>query len=313
MKQKILIACCLFFSIATHAQLSTNLVLNPRPSARLADWSLNKGTITFIISSQQSAVRRGKIKTTLKAADGTEVSTTDLNLAPTITIPDGTSVLNADVIFPLELQKFTGKYQSNLNKTGKLPADNYQICVQIVEEATFAAITQPKCGFFYLASLQLPICMMPARDQVLDIAKARTAVMFRWTPLVPKPQGATHYRLQVFEVLENQQPMQALRSNQPVLDQIIIEQTQFIWQPRGILGFDNDVPVDSTEQKKGWDGTVKGSGKQFVWSIQSLDALDNPIGVDGNNEGRSEPIVFRIKEIKGPAPHKKMGHVSLMK
>jgi hypothetical protein len=316
MKNKILIAFFLLFTVMVHAQPITNLVVNARPSATLSKWSITPGTITLIVNNQggtQGITRRVKIKSTLKASDGSEVSTTNLNVAQVVILPDGNSVYNAATVFPLEVQQFTDKYQKSLNKTGKLPADNYQLCVQLVDPTTYAPLSLERCGSFYVAAAQLPICMMPANDQELDIIKARTAITFRWTPLVPKPQGATNYRLQVFEVLEHQTPMQALRSNQPLLDQIIIERTQFIWQPQGILGFVEEEKIDSATQKKGWDGTIKGGGKQFIWSIQTLDGLGTPIAVDANYEGRSEPIQFIITD--KPKGKKKgyVGHVTLMK
>ena len=87
------------------------------------------------------------------------------------------------------------------------------------------------------------------------------------------------YRVQVFEVLENQTPVQALRSNQPVLDQQVIAATQFIWRPQ--LGM-----ADPGNGSK---------GLQFIWTIQSLDNSGNPITrTDGNGEGRSEPLIFYI-------------------
>jgi hypothetical protein len=317
MKHKILTALFLLFTVMAYAQPVTNLIVNARPPATLSKWSITPGTITLTVNNQggsgQGPTKRVKIKAILKASDGTEVSTTNMNLAQVVILPDGISVYNAAVVFPLEIQQFTDKYQKSLNRTGKLPADNYQLCVQLVEPTTFAALSQERCGSFYIAAAQLPICMMPSNNQELDIVKARTVITFRWTPLVPKPQGATNYRLQVFEVLEHQTPMQALRSNQPLLDQIIIERTQFIWQPQGILGFLVEEKVDSAAQKKGWDGTIKG-GKKFIWSIQTLDAFLNPVDVDANYEGRSEPIQFIITD-KPTGKNKKgyVGHVTLMK
>jgi hypothetical protein len=316
MKQKILIALFLLFTVMVHAQPITNLVVNPRPPATLSKWSMTQGTITLIVNNQggaQGITKRVKIKATLKASDGSEVSTTNLNLAQVVILPDGNSRYDMPIVFPLEIQQFTGKYQKSLNRTGKLPADNYQLCVQLVEPTTYAPLSIEKCGSFYVAAAQLPICMMPANEQVLDIVKARTAITFRWTPLIPKPQGATNYRLQVFEVLQNQTPMQALRSNQPLLDQTIIERTQFIWQPQGILGFVEDEKTDSVAEKKGWDGTIKGSDKRFIWSIQTLDALQNPIALDANYEGRSEPMQFTVAN--KPKGKKKgyVGHVTLIK
>ena len=146
-----------------------------------------------------------------------------------------------------------------------------------------------------MAGVQLPVLMMPANEQVLDLTKAQTAIMFRWTPLVPKPTTTMNYRLQVFEILAHQQPVQALRSNQPILDKIITGQTQYIWQPQGILGFANEIVNDSLNRKNTINDNIK-QNKKFIWSIQSLDALQNPIGVDANYEGRSEPILFTIKD-----------------
>jgi hypothetical protein len=314
MKQKILIACCLLFTIMTNAQLlNTNLIVNPRPSATLSDWDLKKGTITLIVLNQQGP-KRAKIKVTVKSSDGTEVSTTDLNRASTQIFLDGQTVLEAPAVYPLDIQKFNGKYQTTLNKTGKLPADSYQFCVELVEEATFASLTTPKCGTFFVAGLQLPICMMPANNQELDIAKASTAIIFRWTPLVPRPSTVVIYKIQVFEVLENQQPVQALRSNMPILERDIIGQTQFIWQPQGILGLPKeDNTVDSAALKKGVNGVVQ-EGKKFIWTIQSLDANGIPIAVDANTEGRSEPMQFTVaNKPKGKNKKNYVGHVTLMK
>ena len=293
MKNKILITVFLLLSVFVNAQVTTNLILNSRPPANLSEWAVVRGVITYIITNQQSP-RKAKIKVTIKATDGTEVSTTDLNLARTINIPDGNTVLNAAAVFPLEIQKFTGKYQNSINRTGKLPADSYQFCVELVTEGTFTPLAPVQCRSFFVAGLQLPILMMPANEQELDIIKAQTAIMFRWTPLVPRPNTAVNYRLQVFEILSNQQTVQALRSNQPILDKVVAGQTQFIWQPQGILGFENEEKQDSLLQKIGSIGNDKGR-KSFVWTIQTLDALQSPIGVDGNYAGRSEPIIFRIK------------------
>jgi hypothetical protein len=322
MKQKILIAVCLLFTVIANAQfssLSTNLILTARPSARLSEWAANRATLTLIVTNQQSP-KRGKIKVTVKAADGTEVSTTDLTKAITQIFPDGQTVLNAAVVYPLEIQKFSGKYQTSLNKTGKLPSDSYQFCVDIIEEGSVVPLTTQKCASFFVAGLQLPICMMPADNQVLDYAKASTAIIFRWTPIIPRPSSAVIYKLLVFEVLNNQQPMQALRSNQPILDKDIIGQTQFIWQPQGVLGLEDEDDNDNTYSsrdttiKKGWNGKLKGE-KKFIWTIQSLDAKGDAISVDANYEGRSEPKQFSVANKTQDKARKtaKQGHVTLLK
>jgi hypothetical protein len=124
--------------------------------------------------------------------------------------------------------------------------------------------------------------MKPYNEEVLDAKKAQTAIIFRWTPVVPRQTSPVTYRIQVFEVLPTQSPVQALRSNQPVLDKEILAATQFIWQPQ--LSF---LPYDGETKKL----------PTFIWTIQSLDKDRNPVTrTDGNGEGRSEPILFYIKD-----------------
>jgi hypothetical protein len=316
MKNKILIAFFLLTKIVANAQLTTNFVMSSRPSANLSEWAFKNETMTLIVSNVGATQSKDvKIRTSLKTADGTEVASTDMSQAKVYVFRDGNTVLNAAAVFPLEIQKFSGKFQNSLNRTGKLPAESYTLCVEIVLATTLEPQTPPRCRTFFVASAQLPISLMPYNNQVLDATVANTAITFRWTPLVPRPQGAIRYRIQVFEVLDNQQPMQALRSNQPILDKEVFGSTQYIWQPQGILGFAKEEIVDSAIQKKGWNGLVK--GKQFIWSIQSLDASGVPVAVDGNYEGRSEPVIFTISN-KGQQNAEKrkkgyVGHVTLLK
>ena len=280
---KIFITLIVLSNTYANAQLSTNLILSSRPDARLSNWITNKAILTLVVSNTQMPIR-AKIKATLKTTDGAEVSSTNLSLARTITFGDGNTTLNADAVYPLEVQNFTNTYQLSLNKAGKLPSGSYQLCIDLVNDITFVPIAQQRCRIFFVATQQLPIAMLPAANQIINEPTAQTAILFRWTPLSPKPTTATHYRLQVFEVLANQLPMQALRSNQPILDQIVIERTQYIWQTRGIINSNANAASDSAQQYQ-----------QYIWSIQSLDEQDNPVAVDGNYEGRSEPQIFIVK------------------
>ena len=108
---------------------------------------------------------------------------------------------------------------------------------------------------------------------------------------MPTQTSPVSYRIQVFEVLPTQSPVQALRSNQPVLDKEVVAATQYIWQPQ--LSF---TPYDGETKKL----------PAFIWTIQSL---DKPGGLpitqtDGNGEGRSDPIIFFVNPDKNKKPKK---------
>jgi len=142
---------------------------------------------------------------------------------------------------------------------------------------------------------------------VLDLEKARAAITFRWTPVAPRPLEMLTYRVTVFEVLDYQTPMQALRSNQPLLTKDIIGTTQFIWQPQlGLTACCYDIVIEADTD--GDAGMKKDSGNvhhgnqdfdldayAFIWTIQTLDSRGVPFG-DGNinGDGISEPNVFFI-------------------
>jgi hypothetical protein len=277
------------------AQIDISMVLNGRPPANLTDWANRKDVLTFIMGGLQTVRVEVKIKTEIKTLDGTVVGTTNLNTATTYTPKQGAvTILGALDVLPLDNIIFTGKYLTTLQRTGKLPADNYLLCTQLVRVPDYAPASTVVCKSFYLAAYQLPILMVPANGQQLNASIAQTAITFRWTPVVPAATSPVTYRLRVFEVLQNQLDVQALRSNQPLLDKNIIGTTQFIWQPQlSMVPYAAQEDSITNAQTKGWDGTIK--GKKFTWTIQTLDNLGQPITLtDGNGESLSEPHVFYV-------------------
>jgi hypothetical protein len=295
MKQLITILFLLFATQSLLAQINLTLSLSGRPPANLTEWGNRKDVLTLIISPAQSQVADVKIKTTIKTLDGTVVGATNLNTAKIFTLQQGTStILNSLDVLPLENVIFNGKYQSAVVKTGKLPADNYMLCVQLVRATDYAPASAEVCKTFYLAAYQLPILTQPANEDVLNAKLAQTVITFRWTPVVPASPTPVTYRIRVFEILENQHDVQALRSNQPLLDKNIVGTTQFIWQPQISM-----MPYIGEENKPDSSNKNKIIGKKFIWTIQTLDNLGQPLNqTDGNGESLSEPKVFYVAEKK---------------
>jgi hypothetical protein len=295
MKKFRLITFFLLLSAFSFAQVSTNLLVAPTPPSTLTDWSNRREVLTFVVVNQSGASIRALVKADLKTSDGTQVAATNLSRARIISFAGGSTQLFAMDVLALESMNFFGKYKSTLDRTGKLPAGSYQLCVQLVTPVDFIPLSQQVCRNFNLAAMQLPIAMIPAQDAMLDAIKSQTAIIFRWTPVSPQPSTPVIYHVQVFEVLSNQTPMQAFRSNQPILDKEVVGMTQFIWQPQmDLSSFCCGIypaTADSTTRKK-----IPVYTHQFVWTIQSFDTQKRPIG-DGNvnGDGRSEPSVFFIR------------------
>ena len=330
MKKIFLIAAICFVTKNSLAQFNTNLVMSPNPPGALLDWSTKD--LTYIISGSAGIAGQALIKATLKTTDGTVAAITNLAKARVITINPaaGNILLYAADVIPLEVMVFNGKFKASMDRSGKLPAGSYQLCVQLVRPVDFQILSEEKCRNFTLAAFQLPIPIMPANESVLDIEKAKATITFRWTPVAPRPSAPLIYRVTVFEILPNQSPMQALRSNQPLLAKDIIGTTQFIWQPQlgltlccmGDPDFDLKNKKDSGQvsvtmtNSVGTSAAVTGGRREikndstksptpepdmdpdayaFIWTIQTFDQQRRPFG-DGNinGDGISEPNVFFI-------------------
>jgi len=287
----LIIAAFVFFSAT--AQINSNLILAAQPPAQLSEWLHRREVLTLIVNVQGAPVAQYKLKTEIKTMDGTVIGSADLSKIPVFTAgTGGTTILDANDVMPLEYMVFTGKYKSALQRTGKLPSETYMLCIQPVRPADYAPSGEVRCKNFYLASVQLPILMKPYNEQVLDAKMAQTAITFRWTPVMPQQSAPVSYRLQVFEVLNDQGPVQALRSNQPLLDKEIKGTTQYIWRPQ--LSF---LPQENIVQDSAYDKNK--TFLRFIWTIQSLDALGLPVTqTDGNGEARSEPVIFFIDPAK---------------
>lgn len=314
MKKIFLNIVVLIISISSFAQLTTTLVVSATPPGTLIDWSAKKETLTYLVVNQTGALRRAVIKAELKTTDGTLAASANLAKAPIINFANGTTVLSAADAIPLDVMVFNGKFKSTLEKTGKLPADNYQLCLQLVNPGDFLPVSEQRCRNFTIAAFQLPIPVMPANESLLDIEKAKAAITFRWTLVAPMPSQPVTYRVTVFEVVPGQTPMQALRSNQPLLAKDIIGTTQYIWQPQ--LGLticckdgEDEKNINKTDQdtitQKNINTSEAGAGKDkmqteadayvFIWTIQTFDQQGRPFG-DGNinGDGISEPVIFFI-------------------
>jgi hypothetical protein len=294
MKKLISTAIAIFIVATGTAQIKFNLIVNAQPPAQLTEWGNRREVLMLIVTGPPGAPGGGqfKIKTEIKTTDGTVIGNADLARTPVFTLNStGTQPpLVANDVMPLEFMVFTGKYKTSLERTGKLPADNYIICARPVNIIDYTPLGEEICKNFYLASTQLPILMKPYNEEVLDAKKAQTAIIFRWSPVVPTQPSPVTYRIQVFEVLPTQSPVQALRSNQPLLDKEVLAATQFIWQAQ--LAF---LPYDDETKKL----------PTFIWTIQSLDASHNPVTrTDGSGEGRSDPFIFFVNPDKNKKPKK---------
>lgn len=278
MKKLFFLAILICGSTPLLAQANIILTMSPKPVPHVADWAVRRDITNLVVSPAAVGTYpvRVKINTTIQTTDGTTVAVTDMQKALVHTLLPGTTTLftGADII-SFEAMQFQGSYLTRIKRTGMLPSGNYQLVVRLDSAELPVAVSNTQTKFFFLSATQLPVLIAPAANAGLPAETAQSAISFRWTPVCPRPSEPVHYRVQVFEVLTSQSPMQALRSNQPLLNQEVTGTTQYIWRPG--LSF-----ADEKEHR-------------FVWTIQTYDYNGQLItGETGNGEGRSEAGVFTV-------------------
>ena len=264
--------------LVAQAQITLNLALNKRPQPWLSDW-VNPVNGQMIITYMVRPTLNDpsvKLETTLLDERGNIIGISDINSARIYTLKAGVNQFSIADALQLQNLALQGNFQNLFQRTGRLTAGQYQLTVEVMN--TRGDVVRAKqTRFFFITSYQLPILMQPASGSTLDARLAQNIIMFRWTNLIPSSGEFFQFRVQVFEILPGQTPMQAFRGNRPLLDEPAIKgSTQYIWRP-------NLPMLDST------------ANKQFIWTVQTLDANGLPIpGMDMNIQGRSEPAIFSI-------------------
>ena len=278
MKFKIYIFIGLFFIInSVNAQITLNLALNSRPQPWLSDW-VNPVNGQLIISYMPQVIGDPNIKlrTTLLDGNGAIIGSSITSSARIYRLKDGVNQFSIADALQLQNLKLLGKAQTMVQRTGRLSAGMYQLTVEALNTAG-DVVRARQTKSFNIVAYQLPLLMSPANEAVLDAHISQRTILFRWTSLVPGMGELPTYRVQVFEILPNQTPMQAFRGNQPILDESAMRgTTQYIWRP-------NLAMLDSTANKK------------FIWTVQTVERNGSPVETqDAIAQGRSMPAVFTI-------------------
>ena len=255
----------------------TLFIAHPAPNY-LGDWNKgSSGLLTIVYTSRTVLTSQVRFQTQLQHMTGEIIAISKDASATVYTIQKGANTFSLDKCLQLDnLQFFDATIIKRIQTSGRLPAGNYQLCLQLINSNNSETLIKaPVCRTFVQANCQLPILLMPENKVILNPNEAQNLITFRWSSLIPQIEKFVTYRLQVFEVLEGQENMQALRSNQPILDVDLQNTTQYFWRPQLYL-------KDSAEHL-------------FIWTVQTLDSRGMPVqSTDDNNQGRSEPRVFCV-------------------
>jgi DNA repair exonuclease SbcCD ATPase subunit len=268
----LLLIACVFTN--SFGQLNVQLAISPNPSPYLSDWQERRETATMIITNSSTDQFFVKLHTRIYQggfSDGALQAQTITEKMPVLFINPGVTVLDATEMIPYESMEFYGHVNEVVIRTGKLPANNYTICVQLLDAELNEPLTQDQCRQFFITDYQGPMLLLPENLSELK-PESVSNIIFRWTPVVPQPFDPITYTVAVFEVLPGQSPDMAFQANYPILTKEAMNTNFTLWTPE----FDYPQP-----------------GMQYIWSVRAIDSRGNPLG---QNDGWAEPFIFNVTE-----------------
>ena len=237
------------------------------------DWQSIPGALILVAQTNPGArVKEGRLVIQIKSNGGLVCGT---NPGTAQAMPDFTT------------RSFsTPELVGMMGNCHDLKEGSYSLCAQFFNIDRIP-ISQEMCREFRVEVAKAedytsPTLILPDNDKKFTEAELSRPINFRWTPLVPKPQQPVTYKLRVWQLMQGQNGIQAMKSNQPNIEKEVRDLNQTIVT-----------------------GVVTGPCRppymcDFVWDVQALNKDGKPMG---NNNGYSELFHFSAQQtgsIKAP-------------
>ena len=251
-----------------------NISLPANPDANPANWGT--GTSMFTITASTKAVNgkvspnviESKILVIIKKGGAKVCSDFNSNSAPAAGFNTLTKVWAG------------ANAASLLGKGCVLVPGDYELCVQFFgySLAKNSPISEEKCKSFTIRgndqqAYQPPQAIVPADGASFTEADIKKPITFRWLPVLPRPQAPVTYHLSVWQLMQGQTGIQAMKSNLPIIEKDVDNMTQLIV---------TDLMLSSCKLPYLCS---------FIWNVQAFNKERKGVG---NNDGKSGSNQFKL-------------------
>jgi prefoldin subunit 5 len=251
----------------SRAQQVTLSLSSVNPSADITKWEEYPTSLILTVNNSTSDIQFGVLQLEIRQGSSV-IARTSPSAGVFLELAPGSSVYTADVIFPASSIDYVGILPGS-----DLTAGDYEICAHLLLDSPIEV--PPSCTFLIINEeiipetpepifTQAPILITPM-DGIEILPDER--ITFTWTRSIPDGP----YEMLVFEIREGQQPMIALRVNQPIIHESIEGSSMYTWGP------DYEMP---------------NPGGKYVWTVRIVDDLGLPFD-DGL---MAEPGLFTISK-----------------
>ena len=245
----LLLTLCSLAAFGQYPVSSISITLPPNPAANTSDWAM-----PFVITAQAKLLQ-GQVPGNL------------MESRILVTIKSGGSKIcgsftqqNAPMSnFNTATKSWSGAAGVGLLGNGcTLKPGTYELCVQFFSSyAPVVPLSSEVCKSFTIADTKQqnyspPQNIIPVNGKVFTEQEANMPIMFRWTPVVPKPQGDVLYKVRLIEILPGQNKTEALRTNTPIDIVEVKNNTQVSYKlSKRITGLYWEVEAESAERVQG--------------------------------------------------------------
>ncbi len=283
--QKLIFLLVSILSVNVQAQnLITPITISlpTNPPANTVEWATTMPPVMVTAQTKMqngqinSAVIESRILVTIKSAGGKVCGTYTAQNAPMSGFNSATKSWSGANVLSL------------LGQDCILKAGSYELCVQFYGlTPAQAGLIGESCKAFTIKdnraeTYSSPTNISPTKDKILTEKEAKTPLTFRWTPLVPKPRDPVTYRLRVWQLMQGQNGMNAMKANKPVVEKEVKNITQFV-KPN-LMG---DIEMLGSKEAK------------LVWNVEAISETQ----AGEKSLGNSEPTVFSVSSPSISAPH----------
>ncbi|NOY06396.1 MAG: carboxypeptidase regulatory-like domain-containing protein, partial [Chlorobi bacterium] len=255
------------------AQLSVSIQMDPNPSPFISDWKSDPNTVRLIVTNPTGKSHSVRFKGYIEGDARGRVAETKLDGSiPPVDISPGVSILTATDahILDKDAVRYVGPTRQEVIQSGRLPDDNFRICVQVVSyDSPHSPLSPEACSRFTVRRLSPPSLIAPA-----DKSTIKAAPTFQWSHVAMGRGNFARYELRLIELSPGQQSIvNAMETGIPLL---VRESSLPMYQ---------FLPSDPKLQ----------NGKTYAWRVRAFDPQNK---FTFTSDGKSEIRTFTYSSAK---------------
>jgi len=233
---------------------TASLLVQPYPSAFIADWQRNPQTAVLTLLYSGTGPQSYRVEATVTSPTRGELAQV---ISPPLTLGSGpvTQIFtSADILDWATVYK-NQQYIDIAQRTGMVPEGPLEICTSVLDNGKNTLASA--CQTVTIVLPDPPQLIFPLNGSVVSVAQP----VFQWTPVLLPPEVGVTYRVKVVEVYPGQNPATAIGANPTWFT------TDLTGPPVLVYPLDG-LPLDPA--------------KQYAWQVEVLDGAGNPVTRGGN-------------------------------